>query len=60
MDKIEKVARAICAANGHDPDRTLKADVFDDDAAFNGKPFWRKYEKDARVFIAAQAALETA
>jgi hypothetical protein len=56
MDKIEKVARAICTANGHDPDETMKADVFDEDAAFHGKPYWRKFEKDARIFIAAQEA----
>lgn len=57
MEKVEKVARAICAANGDEPDKTLKADVFDVDSPFNGKPYWRKYEKEARVFLAAQEAL---
>lgn len=59
MDRVEKVARAICAAHGHDADETLKVDVFDEDSAFSGKPHWRKFEKDARAFIAAQEALQS-
>jgi len=58
MDKIERVARAVCEANGYNPDEIVEA--CEDDFEFDGQPTWRKFEREARIFIAAQAALSAA
>ena len=55
MDRIERVARAICKADGGDPDHLIRA------AKENGieggpeqaqKPNWTNYERQARLFLA--------
>ncbi|RAK66365.1 hypothetical protein [Phenylobacterium kunshanense] len=65
MDKIERVARAICAARGKNPDgdsgtgalRTVRrGNLVTQDR--DPIPNWRLSETDAKVFIAAQEALE--
>lgn len=68
MDRLERVARAICEANGKDPDgdcgqgkwvtRTGRAGG----AQYMSRqreamPNWRLFEAEARVFVAAHAAL---
>jgi hypothetical protein len=72
MDKIERVARAICEAKGKDPDsdsgRGQLMTVTRSSSAFavsysqerEALPNWRLFEADAAVFVAAHRALETA
>lgn len=64
MDKIERVARAMCAARGKNPDadsgtgalRTVRrGNLFTQDR--DPIPNWRLSETEAQVFIAAQEAL---
>jgi hypothetical protein len=44
--RAEAVARAMCAADGQDPDRDE-----------NGMPSWRSYLHEARKFVAGFDAL---
>ena len=63
MDDVERVARAMCSADGYDaderspagvdPDFQLGADFWIGDYA----PRWRRYEKLARRFLAGLRAL---
>lgn len=69
MDKVERVARAICAARGDDPDSdsgrgpmvsvTKRHSAMSSSSSLERQelPNWRLCETEARVFIAAQAAL---
>ncbi|MCW3101530.1 MAG: hypothetical protein JWL77_7148 [Chthonomonadaceae bacterium] len=69
MDKIERVARAICAARGNNPDldsgrgpmkaverRTSAHSTFVEFGP-EPRPNWREHETEAKVFIAAHEAL---
>ncbi len=65
-DRIERVARALCQADGRDPDRSVETGQWQ--TVVSGgqqtrRPVtlrgWKVYEKDARQFLAAlDAALE--
>lgn len=44
---VEKVARAMCQADGSDPDQPTRGE---ERAA---EPAWRKYEHRARMFVVA-------
>jgi hypothetical protein len=54
-DKIEKVARALCASVGYDPDQLEPGDRFGIDGRMpNGDPahkMWRSYADRAEVLI---------
>jgi hypothetical protein len=50
MERVEAVARAMCSANGFEPDDTA-ADPFR--VSGQSEPFWKMYSDDARKFIAA-------
>ena len=51
MDMIEKVARALCVAAGHDPDGPT-CDVYSPSDPHIGEP-WAGYRREARAAIAA-------
>jgi hypothetical protein len=62
-DRIERVARALCHADGRDPDRVIETGQWE--TVVSGdlqtrRPVvlrgWKVYEKDARQFLAAFAA----
>lgn len=64
MDKLERVARALCKAHGKDPDGEsgrggLHVVTRGNLTAQEQKPWpnWRLHEQDARAFIAAHEAL---
>ena len=66
QDQFVRVAKAMCQADGHDPDGTylvggLETVKHGTAAALQSKkaPLWTKYEADARRFIAAANALST-
>lgn len=68
MDKVETVARAMCRADGGDPDfKTWAFDDPDREATIGGGdivvgvargPRWHQYRRLARRFIAAHSALK--
>ena len=51
MDKLERVARAICEADGYDPDGPVM-DIYIQDDPDAGRP-WAGYRKHAQAAIAA-------
>ena len=57
-DQLETLARAICAADGRDPDAVVPrpADAGSGELA-GDVPQWRLYEAQARRMIDAQLAL---
>jgi hypothetical protein len=66
-DRIERVARAMCEADGKHPDERVPTGRME--AKRSGNAFvqqeatdsaWRKYEKQARLFIAALDAAQRA
>jgi hypothetical protein len=65
-DRIERVARALCQADGRDPDRSVETGQWQTVASGGHqtrRPVtlrgWKVYEKDARQFLAAlDAALD--
>lgn len=64
MQKIEAVARAIAEARGRKADDLIEtwpgADPSAPEQAFVGLPSWKMFEAEAKVFIAAQRALDAA
>ena len=52
MDAIEAVARALCVADGHDPEGAS--------AMPDLRARWQEYQQEARRFIAASRALRQA
>ncbi|MGH0229539.1 hypothetical protein NKZ03_25970 [Sinorhizobium meliloti] len=64
MQKIEAVARAIAEARGRKPDDLIEtwpgADPGAPEQALVGLPSWKMFEAEAKVFIAAQRALDAA
>jgi hypothetical protein len=59
-DRIERVARALCRADGRDPDRAIETGQWETVAAGGmqtRRPVtirgWNAYEKNARQFLAA-------
>ena len=64
-DRIERVARALCQADGRDPDRSIETGQWE--TVVSGglqtrRPVtlrgWKVYEKDARQFLAALDAAQ--
>lgn len=63
MDRVERVARAMCKADGEDPDHLIHADM----ESGPGSGFehqkrvlnWTNYEREARLFLAALDATKT-
>lgn len=56
MDRIEQVARAICAADGRDPDEQMRTDPIGE-AGPERPPQWHRYRDEARRIVAAFEAL---
>ena len=58
------MARALCAADGHDPEGVMHLGMDDGEAGGEGftrdvlVPAWTAYDGEARRFIAAARALE--
>lgn len=57
MDHVETMARAMCRADGHDPDAPIAPPRPENDEAPSPAPRWRAYEAQARRLVEAQAAL---
>ena len=62
-DRIERVARALCAADGHDPEEpvyvgseTIEADGVEHYREVVA-PAWTTYTGEARRFVAAMRAM---
>jgi hypothetical protein len=63
LDQAETMARAMCQADGHDPDQTVRvsgaalASLGGDPASAEVLPRWRLYEPKARELIEVQKTL---
>ena len=64
-DRIERVARALCQADGRDPDRSIETGQWEtvvSSGLQTRRPVmlrgWKVYEKDARQFLAALDAAQ--
>jgi hypothetical protein len=55
MDRVERVARAMCKADGEDPDHMRETGKESD---VEQKWNWTNYERQARLFLAALDAVE--
>jgi hypothetical protein len=61
MDRVERVARAMCKADGTDPDLRIPTGRMETVALPSGgmerreqtKAAWQDYEREARRFVAA-------
>jgi len=58
MDRVERVARAICKADGEDPDHMLQTGT-ESEPEQKQKRNWTNYERQARLFLAALDASES-
>jgi hypothetical protein len=61
MDRIERVARAMCKADGGDPDHLIHAKVEGETGSGlepGQKPNWTSYERQARLFLAGLEAVK--
>lgn len=63
-EKIEAVARALCALDGKDPDQSTRPaggapgfQRFVADASSEGPPLWTNYRIEAERFVVAAEAL---
>ena len=56
MDRVEQVARAICAADGKDPDERVRTS-HTGEAEPERPPNWHRYRDEARRIVAAFEAL---
>jgi hypothetical protein len=55
---IEKIARAMCAADGIDPDHDQMRDIpRAPGSSWIGSPAFKKYIKEAQRFLAASKAI---
>jgi hypothetical protein len=52
MDRVERVARAMCRADGEDPDHMMEAGT-ESAPEQRQKRNWTNYERQARLFLAA-------
>lgn len=62
LDKIERIARSMCIADGLDPDEivsgpgpnefALQAKDFNSYAVCSRQPAWRKYQRRANLLLA--------
>jgi hypothetical protein len=63
LEQAETMARAMCRADGHDPDQTIRASgaalasLGGDPASAEPLPRWRLYEPKARQLIEVQEVL---
>ncbi len=63
-EKIEAVARALCTADGRDPDQRTRSPggrvgfQAQIDDSVDGPPLWEAYKAEAERFIAAAEALQ--
>ena len=57
MDRVERVARAMCKADGEDPDHMMETGK---EIAVEQKQKWNwtNYERQARLFLAALDAVK--
>jgi hypothetical protein len=57
MDRVERVARAMCKADGEDPDHLIPANmesVLESGLGHHKRVLnWTTYEREARLFLAA-------
>jgi hypothetical protein len=61
MDRVERVARAMCRADGVDPDHLMHTDIDSEteSALEQGqKRNWTNYERQARLFLAGLDAVK--
>lgn len=56
MDRVEQVARAICAADGRNPDGAAEPGQAGGDAP-ERPPNWHRYRDEAKRIVAAFEAL---
>lgn len=56
MDRVERVARAMCKADGEDPDHMMQTGT--ESGAEKQKRNWTDYERQARLFLAGLDALK--
>jgi hypothetical protein len=52
MDRVERVARAMCKADGEDPDHMMQSGT-ESEPEQKQKRNWTNYERQARLFLAA-------
>jgi hypothetical protein len=59
MDRVERVARAMCKADGIDPDYLIRADMESETGIEQvQKRNWTNYERQARLFLAGLDAVK--
>jgi hypothetical protein len=59
MDRVERVARAMCKADGEDPDHMMQSGT-EGELEKDQKRNWTNYERQARLFLAALDASKPA
>jgi hypothetical protein len=57
MDRVERVARAMCKADGENPDHMMEIGT-DTSIEQREKRNWTNYERQARLFLAGLDALK--
>ena len=65
MDRVERIARAMCMADGDDPDKLIGAGMETVPIGSSGSERrekavhnWTSYERQARLFLAALDAVQ--
>ena len=59
MDRVERVARAMCRADGVDPDHLIRAASRTESSIEQGQQRnWTDYERQARLFLAGLDAVK--
>ena len=58
MDRVERVARAMCKADGGDPDHMMESGT-EISPEQRQKRNWTNYERQARLFLAGLDAVMT-
>jgi hypothetical protein len=61
MDRVERIARAMCKADGGDPDHLICADMASEPGQSLEQdqiPNWTNYERQARLLLAGLDALK--
>ena len=57
MDRVERIARAMCKADGEDPDHMMET-VTESAPEQGQKRNWTNYERQARLFLAGLGAVK--
>jgi hypothetical protein len=55
MDRVERVARAMCKADGEEPDHMMETGT---ESGPVQKRNWTNYERQARLFLAGLDAVQ--